>query len=49
MLGNLSVRDRIEAALLDRPLGSLRELGELLAAIRSLAGLAACVRRWPPA
>ncbi|HEY5613400.1 MAG TPA: 3-octaprenyl-4-hydroxybenzoate decarboxylase, partial [Lysobacter sp.] len=35
MLGNLfGHRDRIEAALAGRPLASLRELGELLAAIK---------------
>ena len=39
-LGNLyGHRDRIEAALAGRPLASLRELGELLAAIRE--------PRWP--
>lgn len=40
MLGNLfGHRDRIEAALAGRPLASLRELGELLAAIKE--------PRWP--
>ncbi|WP_052101290.1 UbiD family decarboxylase [Novilysobacter arseniciresistens] len=40
LLGNLfGHRDRIEAALAGRPLASLRELGELLAAIRE--------PRWP--
>lgn len=40
LLGNLfGHRDRIEAALAGRPLGSLRELGELLAAIKE--------PRWP--
>src|SRR3546814_7931172 len=39
-LGNLfGHRDRIEAALAGRPLASLRELGELLAAIKE--------PRWP--
>ena len=40
LLGNLfGHRDRIEAALAGRPLASLRELGELLAAIKE--------PRWP--
>ncbi|WP_449284259.1 UbiD family decarboxylase [Luteimonas notoginsengisoli] len=50
-LGNLyGHRDRIEAALAGRPLASLRELGELLAAIREPrwpSSLRAALDTWP--
>lgn len=51
MLGNLfGHRDRIEAALAGRPLASLRELGELLAAIKEPrwpSGLRQALSTWP--
>jgi 4-hydroxy-3-polyprenylbenzoate decarboxylase len=51
MLGNLfGHRDRIEAALAGRPLASLRELGELLAAIKEPrwpSGLRDALATWP--
>jgi len=51
MLGNLfGHRDRIEVALAGRPLASLRELGELLAAIKEPqwpSSLRAALRSWP--
>lgn len=50
-LGNLfGHRDRIEAALAGRPLSSLRELGELLAAIKEPrwpSGLKQALASWP--
>lgn len=50
-LGNLfGHRDRIEAALAGRPLASLRELGELLAAIKEPrwpSSLKQALRSWP--
>jgi 4-hydroxy-3-polyprenylbenzoate decarboxylase len=50
-LGNLfGHRDRIEAALAGRPLASLRELGELLAAIKEPrwpSGLKQALASWP--
>ncbi|HET6434849.1 MAG TPA: UbiD family decarboxylase, partial [Xanthomonadaceae bacterium] len=50
-LGNLfGHRDRIEAALAGRPLASLRELGELLAAIKEPrwpSGLKQALAHWP--
>lgn len=51
MLGNLfGHRDRIEAALGGRPLASLRELGELLAALKEPrwpSGLRQALSSWP--
>lgn len=51
MLGNLfGHRDRIEAALAGRPLASLRELGELLAAVKEPrwpASLRDALSTWP--
>ena len=51
LLGNLfGHRDRIEAALGGRPIASLRELGELLAAIKEPrwpTGLRDALRSWP--
>ena len=51
LLGNLfGHRDRIEAALAGRPLASLRELGELLAAIKEPrwpSNLRAALASWP--
>ena len=51
LLGNLfGHRDRIEAALAGRPLSSLRELGELLAAIKEPrwpSGLKQALASWP--
>jgi 4-hydroxy-3-polyprenylbenzoate decarboxylase len=51
LLGNLfGARERIEAALAGRPLASLRELGELLAAIKEPrwpGSLREAIRSWP--
>ena len=51
LLGNLfGHRQRIEAALADRPLASLRELGELLAALKEPrwpTSLRAALESWP--
>ncbi|TAK55195.1 MAG: UbiD family decarboxylase [Gammaproteobacteria bacterium] len=51
LLGNLfGTRERIEAALAGRPLASLRELGELLAAIKEPrwpGSLRDAIRSWP--